>query len=240
MKKHTQNPIHELYSERSTNAGPSGCCSRRQFIAAAAILGCSGRLMAADRHSDQSTLKAALPVRIPHAQIRIKSPNSALFGFSRDGIIEITYAEVLKVHGYCGGGAAFAFRMAQEAFKLLYGDQLPIRQAIQVKTSHHCCQADALAYITGARGNFGAFRSQGDLVLLPEEDKKTLFIDKSTGRTVSLNMHFNPHHTFEPLFKKAMQDPKCAPEVHKALNEKIAEYLTAPIDKLFDMRLQQA
>jgi formylmethanofuran dehydrogenase subunit E len=194
--------------------------------------------MAAGNSLAQSERKTTLPVRIPQAKIRMKSPNSALFGLSTDGIVEITYAEVLKVHGYCGGGAAYAFRMAQEAFRSLYGDQLPIRQAIQVKTSHHCCQADALAYITGARGNYGAFRSQGDLALLPEEDKKTIFIDKPTGKTVTLHMHFNPHHTFEPLFKKAMQDPKYAPEVHKALNEKIAEYLTLPIEKLFDIVMQ--
>jgi hypothetical protein len=128
---------------------------------AAAILGCGCNLMAASNSSPQSSNKKVLPVRIPQVKIRMKSPNSELFGFTPDGIVEITCAEVLKVHGYCGGGAAFAFRMAQEAFKVLYGDQLPIRQAIQVKTSHHCCQADALAYITGARGNYGAFRSQG-------------------------------------------------------------------------------
>jgi len=138
-----------------------------------------------------------------------------------DEIIEITYAEVLKFHGYCAGGAAFAFRMAQEAFKALYGDQLAVRQDIKVQTSHHCCQAAALAYITGARSDFGAFRSQGDLVIIPEEEKKTIFTDKPSGRIVALKMHLNPHDTFHPLFKKAMNDPETAPQVHKALNEKI-------------------
>ncbi|MEJ2111339.1 MAG: FmdE family protein, partial [Acidobacteriota bacterium] len=127
----------------------------------------------------------------------------------------------------------FAFRMAQEAFKALYGDQLPVRQNVKVQASHHCCQASALAYITGARSDFGALRSQGDLVLIPEEEEKTVFTDKTRGDTVTLKMHFNPHHIFEPLFKKAMKDPGFALQVHKALNEKIYEYLTAPADTLF-------
>lgn len=154
-----------------------------------------------------------------------------------DEIIEITYAEVLKFHGYCAGGAAFAFRMAQEAFKALYGDQLAVRQDIKVQTSHHCCQAAALAYITGARSDFGSFRSQGDLVIIPEEEKKTIFTDKPSGRIVALKMHLNPHDTFHPLFKKAMNDPETAPQVHKALNEKINKYLTAPAETLFALEI---
>jgi hypothetical protein len=50
-------------------------------------------------------------------------------------------------------------------------------------------------------------------------------------------MHLNPHDTFEPLFKKTMKDPKYAPEVHRALNEKIAEYFSLPAERLFDIRL---
>ncbi|MBN2338827.1 MAG: hypothetical protein JXP48_09835 [Acidobacteria bacterium] len=206
--------------------------SRRRFLAAAAAAGCPCGLWAAD----DAAWKAAGRVGIPHAVIRMRSPNSALFGITPDETVEITFAEVLKVHGYCAGGAAFAFRMAQEAFRALYGERLPVRQGIQVKTSHHCCQAMALAYITGARGEFGAFRQQGDITLLPEAEKKTIFIDKPTGKSVTLHMHLNPHETFEPLFQKTMKDPKYAPEVQRALNEKIAEYFSAPAERLFDIQ----
>lgn len=209
-------------SERNSWAG---FCNRREFIASTALLVYS-------KNSALASGKTA-PVRIPHAVIRMSSPNSALFGITPDPVVEITYAEVLNVHGYCAGGAAFAFRMAQEAFKALYGDGLPVRQGIKVATSHHCCQAGALAHITGARTNYGAFRSQGDLVLLPVEEKKTVFTDKASGRAVTLGMRFNPHDTFEPLFKKAIANLEFAPQVHEALNAKISEYLTAPAEKLF-------
>ncbi len=207
-----------------------GFCSRREFIASTALMVAAG-------NNAQASGKTA-PVRIPHAVIRMSSPNSALFGITSDPVIEITYAEVLNVHGYCAGGAAFAFRIAQEAFKALYGDGLPVRQGIKVATSHHCCQAGALAHITGARTNYGAFRSQGDLVLLPVEEKKTVFTDKASGRAVTLGMRFNPHDTFEPLFKKAIANPAFAPEVHEALNAKIGEYLTAPAERLFTISIQ--
>lgn len=224
MKNRIQKPFR---------AGLGAGVSRRHFMAAAAIGG-SGCLMAANAVAEW---KAAGVVRIPHAVIRMRSPNSALFGITPDDVVEITFAEVLKVHGYCAGGAAFAFRMAQEAFRALYGDRLPVRQGLQVKTSHHCCQAMALAYITGARGEFGAFRQQGDLALLPKDEKKTIFIDKPTGRSAVLQMHFNPHDTFEPIFQKTLKDAQFAPEVHRMLNEKIAEYFSAPAARLFDIRV---
>ncbi|MBN1833488.1 MAG: hypothetical protein JW896_15410 [Deltaproteobacteria bacterium] len=163
----------------------------------------------------------------------MKLPESALYGITVDDKIEITLAEVIKVHGYCVGGGTFSFRAAQEAFAILYEDKLPIRHQIQVKTSHHCCQAAALAYITGARKDYGAFHSWGNLILIPEEEKKIVFMDKPNSRTVTLRPLFNPHDTFEPLFKKTKKDPGFASEVSKIMNEKIEEYLTAPREKLF-------
>jgi len=238
MKNRTCEKQNKSLSKTKSKSNFFGCCNRRQFLATTAFLGGSAHLLAAGNSFAQDGKYRveggqAAPVHIPHVSILMRSPNSALFGITKDEVIEITYAEVLKFHGYCGGGAAFAFRMTQEAFKALYGDQLPVRQDIKVQTSHHCCQAAALAYITGARSDYGAFRSQGDLVLIPEEEEKTVFTDKPSGRIVTLKMHLNPHATFEPLFKRAMKDPEFAPQVHKALNEKIHEYLTAPADTLF-------
>lgn len=173
------------------------------------------------------------PVRIPDVSIRMRSPDSFLVGVTASEIIEIKLVDVLKFHGYCAGGVAFSFRAAQEAFRVLYGETLPIRQNFKVQTSHHCCQAGALAYITGARTDFGAVSSRGDLVLLPEDMKKIVFIDKKTAKNVELSPRFNPHDIFAPLFQKVRKDPSFAPQVQKALNEVIQEYLSAPADKLF-------
>lgn len=173
------------------------------------------------------------PVRIPDVSIRMRSPDSVLVGVTTSEIIEIKLADVLKFHGYCAGGVAFSFRAAQEAFKILYGQTLPIRQNFKVQTSHHCCQAGALAYITGARTDFGAITSRGDLILLPEDIKKIIFTDKKTGEKVELSPRFNPHDIFAPLFQKVRKDPSFAPQVQKILNDAVHEYLSAQAEKLF-------
>lgn len=173
------------------------------------------------------------PVRIPDVSIRMRSPDSFLLGVTTSEIIEIRLADVLKFHGYCAGGVAFSFRAAQEAFRILYGDTLPLRQNLKVQTSHHCCQAGALAYITGARTDFGAIPNRGDLVLLPEDMKKIVFIDKKTRKNVELRPRFNPHEIFAPLFQKARKDPSFAPQVQKALSDAVHEYLSAQAEKIF-------
>ncbi len=217
-------------------------CGRRAFMESIALVGGSAALAAfakpvsaavkETKESAQSPI-----VRIPHAAIRMRCPNSLLFGITTSEEIEITFAEVLKFHGYCAGGAAFAFRMAKEAFRALYGDRLAQRQQIKVHTSHHCCQAGALAYITGARTDYGAYGTHGDLKLIPVEEKKIVFIDKPSGKSVVIQPHFNPHDTFAPLFQKTLKDRSFAPKVHEALNSKIEEYLSAPVEKLFSITL---
>ena len=174
-------------------------------------------------------------VKIPNVSIVMKCPQCALFGTTPpDGKIEITLADVLKVHGFCALGGSFSFRAAKEGLKLLYGNELPIRHNIKVETSHACCQGAALAYITGARGkDYGAFHARGKLIILPPEEKKIVFTDIPSGKSVTLRPLFNPHTTMAPLLKKAFKDPSFAPEVTKVMNEKIQEYLTAPIEKLF-------
>lgn len=208
--------------------------SRREFIGSIPVL-CGGLAVLQYAESAEAKDDHSLPplVKIPERSIFMRLPASALYGITNDDKIEITLAEVIIVHGFCVGGGTFSFRAALEAFKILYGDTLPVRHKIEVKTSHHCCQAAALAYITGARTDYGAFHSHGNLTLLPEKEKKIVFIDKPSGQTVTLRPLFNPHHTFEPLFKKTKKDPGFAPEVSRVMNEKIEEYLTAPREKLF-------
>jgi hypothetical protein len=208
--------------------------SRREFLGSIPVL-CGGiAFLQASGHAEAKENTPGIPlVKIPERSIFMSLPESALYGITPDEKVEITLNDVIMVHGFCVGGGTFSFRAAQEAFAILYGDKLPVRHKIQVKTSHHCCQAAALAHITGARKDYGAFHSWGNLILLPVEEKKIIFIDKPSGKTVTLKPLFNPHDTFEPLFKKTKQDPGFAPEVSKVMNEKIDEYLNAPIEKLF-------
>jgi hypothetical protein len=246
MKNPSGNKRNKALATGKPESGDSLSCSRREFIESMKLIGGSIALVSlsepASAAMKEATESAKAPVvKIPHVSIRMRCPNSFLFGITSREEIEITFAEVLKFHGYCAGGAAFAFRMAQEAFVALYGDRLAQRQQIKVHTSHHCCQAGALAYITGARTNFGGYGSHGDLVLIPEEEEKRIvFIDKPSGKSVVIKPHFNPHDTFAPLFQKTRKDPSFAPQVHEALNNKIKEYLTAPVEKLFSIETSKS
>lgn len=185
--------------------------------------------------SGSTGVRESGPVHIPDVSIFMRSPDSVLVGVSNRDVIEIKLMDVLKFHGYCAGGVAFSFRAAREAFKILCDNDLPVRQSFKVQTSHHCCQAGALAYITGARTDFGAERSTGDLVLIPKEMKKIVFIDKKTGRQVTLKPLFNPHDTFKPLFRSVKKNHSLAPKVQQALNKAVEEYLSAPPEKLFQI-----
>lgn len=173
------------------------------------------------------------PVTVPDVSIVLRSRDAYLVGISATDLVEITLADVLKFHGYCAGGVAFAFRAAQEAFRALYGDEIPVRQALRVETSYHCCQAGALAFITGARSDFGAERSIGDLVLIPKEDQKMVFTDKVSGRSVTLRPHFDPHDTFKPLFRGVAQDHSMAPAVQSTLQQAVDAYVNDPVETLF-------
>jgi len=225
------------------NTGNTTDTNRRTFIKKASLLG-AGLLMpppgntAAKENAQEippgpSDTAQRAPVSIPDVSIFMKSPDAELVGISSSAVIEIKLADVLAFHGYCAGGVAFAFRAAQEAFKILYPDTLPVRQSMKVYTSHHCCQAGALAYITGARTDFGALKSRGDLVLIPEEKKEMVFVDKKSGNGVTLRPLFNPHDIFKPLFQNVSRDHTLAPRVRRVLNEAVQQYVTAPVKDLF-------
>ena len=174
---------NSFYVDGTHLSHPASACScddnrgtRREFLKKTALgVGLMGGTFVhswAESAEKQNAEPAQAPVPIPDVSIRMRSLDAYLVGVSPSEIIEIKLVDVLKFHGYCAGGVAFAFRAAQEAFKVLYGSELPVRQALKIQTAHHCCQAGALAYITGARTDFGAERSVGDMTLIPKETKK--------------------------------------------------------------------
>ena len=89
-----------------------------------------------------------------------------------------------------------------------------------------------MVYITGARTDFGALMSRGDLVLIPEETKKVVFTDKRTEKSVTILPQVDPHGLFAPLFQKVRQDNSTADQVRKLLNDTVLDYINSPWEKL--------
>lgn len=235
------------------DANKQGCC-RRDFIrntalgaGALAITGVLPNVFGEENREKPDPAKREAAgktsnrdgrafVQIPDVRIRMSHRDAFLAGVSPTEVIEIELKDVLKLHGYCAGGVVLAFREAQEAFRVLYGDKLPVRQGMKVETAYHCCQAGVLAYVTGARTNFGALISRGDLALIPEETKKVVFTDKRSGKSVTILPQVDPHALFTPLFKKVREDSGIAPQVRKLLNDTVRDYIASPWQKLFEIR----
>jgi hypothetical protein len=127
---------------------------------------------------------------------------------------------------------ALSFRAAQEAFKALYGDRLPAYQGVKVYLGTSVCYADTLAYITGARTDIGSPGVLGDFVLLPKDKKCIMFVDKRTGKKVTINFLINPLKTIKPIKRKALLNKKLLPKFQKMLNKAIHQYIFGPADFL--------
>ena len=63
--------------------------------------------------------------------------------------------------------------------------------------------------------------------------EQVIFIDKKTGKSVTLVPQVDPHSIFVPLFRKVRQDSSIAPQVRKLLNDTVQDYLSSRPDKLF-------
>jgi len=223
-------------------------CHRREFVRNTVLgtgaLVMSGALIntsgAFGQEAKTAAGKTTIPdlgplVLIPDVKIRMRQANAFLVGVSPSEEIEISLRDVIKIHGFCAGGSTLVFRQAQEALKVLFGDELPVRQGIKVETAYHCCQAGAVAYITGTV--MSAINRLGDLVLLPEETRKVVFTDKRNGKNVTVQPLVDPHAIFSPLFKQMIQDNSTAPQVRKLLNETVQDYINSPWQKLFTLTL---
>jgi len=65
--------------------------------------------------------------------------------------------------------------------------------------------------------------------------KKIVFIDKTSGKKITVRPLFDPHKIFSPLFQKVRKEPGFAPQVQKALNEAVQQYIYGPAEKLFKL-----
>jgi hypothetical protein len=63
--------------------------------------------------------------------------------------------------------------------------------------------------------------------------EQVIFINKKTGKSVTLAPQVDPHSIFVPLFRKVRQDSSIAPQVRKLLNDTVQDYLSSRPDKLF-------
>jgi len=82
-------------------------------------------------------------------------------GVNKDGVIDISYVDIVKTAGHSCATVAGAYLMALKGLKALYGDELPKRGEIKVELKKAPTEDNAgvqgcvLSNITGATTNYG-------------------------------------------------------------------------------------
>ena len=85
-------------------------------------------------------------------RIAVRDPLARFLGAAEDGVIEYTYADVVKLAGHSCPTVASAFLMTRSAMGALYPDALPERGGIRVELRN-----DRLAGVTGVVANVVSF-----------------------------------------------------------------------------------
>jgi len=102
------------------------------------------------------------PAFFDHAEkITLHDPLAELLGAASGGLIEYSYADVVRLAGHSCPTVAGAYLMTLKALKHLYGDSLPQRGSIKVEFYNEQQSgvtgviANVVSYITGATTDTG-------------------------------------------------------------------------------------
>ncbi len=98
--------------------------------------------------------------------IILKDKLSEFLGSTEEGIIDISYLDIVRFAGHSCGTVGGAYLMAQKGLKELYGAEMPIRGEIKVELSGTLADntgvtAMVLSNITGATNDMGFLGMQG-------------------------------------------------------------------------------
>jgi len=131
-------------------------------------------------------------------------------GVNDDGIIEISYLDIVKTAGHSCGTVAGAYLSALIGLKALFVEEIPKRGEIKVELKRAVTQENAgvvgcvLSNITGATTDYGfggipggKFNRRGLLFYEADIDTDIRFTRLDTGASVGVNYH--PHKVVNPM-----------------------------------------
>ena len=139
--------------------------------------------------------------------IQLKDELSQFLGTNKDGIIDISYLEIVKMAGHSCATVAGAYLMAKEGLKALYGKETPKRGEIKIELSgtledNTGVVALVLSNITGATDNMGFTGIMGKY-----SRRNLLFYGVNINTNVrltrldtnkSIEIIYNPHKVVSP------------------------------------------
>ncbi len=135
---------------------------------------------------------------------------SKFLGVNDNGLVELSYLDIVKTAGHSCATVAGAYLSALKGLKVLYGDQLPQRGQIKVELQKAPTEDNAgvvgcvLSNITGATTDFGfggiptgEYNRRQLLFFKANIDCDVLFTRLDTGQSIGIN--YLPQKVAQPM-----------------------------------------
>ena len=142
--------------------------------------------------------------------IVVEDELAKFLGVNEDGVIEFSYADIVKTAGHSCGTVAGAYLIAQEGLKVLYKDALPKRGEIKVelkkapRDDNTGVVAAVISTITGATEAYGfggipggKFNRRDLLFFEADIDTAVRLTRLDTGESVGIN--YMPKKVVDPM-----------------------------------------
>jgi len=142
--------------------------------------------------------------------ITLQDELAKFLGVNNDGIIEISYVDIVKTAGHSCGTVAGAYLTAQMGLKALFGESIPKRGEIKVELKRKPEEENAgvvgcvLSNITGATTDYGfggipggKFNRRELLFYGAEIESDVRLTRLDTGASVGVNYH--PQKVVNPM-----------------------------------------
>jgi hypothetical protein len=135
---------------------------------------------------------------------------SKFLGVNDDGILDFSYADIVKSAGHSCGTVSGAYLIALKGLKALYGDTLPQRGEIKVEIKKSPAEENSgvvgcvLSNITGATTDYGfggiptgKYNRRELLFYNADIESDVRFTRLDTGKTVGVN--YKPQKVVNPM-----------------------------------------
>ena len=168
-------------------------------------------------------------------RIVLKDELSRFLGVNKDGIIEITYTDIVKMAGHSCATVAGGYLIASKGLKALYADEIPKRGEIKVEIKKSPTEDNAgvvgcvLSNITGATTDYGfggipggKFNRRDLLFYNAPIDTDVRFSRLDTKKEIGINYH--PEKVVNPMqILMSAIGPDATPEDKKIFPKRFQE-----------------
>lgn len=173
--------------------------------------------------------------------IKLYDPLSDFLGSLDNGIVEITYTEIVKMAGHSCPTVAGAYLMTSKALNALYNGEIPIRGDIKVSFGQNINEgvagviANVISNITGAteitgfKGMGGNFVRHSLMSFNDDIGSSARFTRLDTNKTV--DVFYNPHIV--------EGNPEMMPLMQKLLSNTATEYESEEFKNMWQQRVKE-